>query len=758
MSLDNNTIKKMQYAVVYYNKKDYNKALQIFEYVEGISRGLPDAHYWLSKIHLAMDEKKIAKSYFKNALNFLHITSYKNQAQIDIFNTWVKEYDEMFNTSYLLKFSTYNNQVEKKVAQQINSNKKKEALVTINGTKNLTQKLLNDKYNILRAAKSTELLEIFGYILHDNEDNKELVIDVVNLLIDFQYYYIASVLLQTLIHIDGDYHVPYFKLARMAFDMNEDIDIAIKYSEKSIEKKDNTDSRMLLIACYEKLGQLDKVQEQIEIIKENFSEVSICETVMSLFTIMDIGDCKDILDGLKVENGTTLLNLLGLQLQYGRLNQTKTTIEKLDKKFTKPKELKLKDKKLQKRLENIEDVVSFFSIGRGGSYFFHSLIDGHKQIATIPGAFLKGYFDFGVFKMFLSGTHEDFIAKFMNIYEAMFDAASIKSIPGDPMGGKGKITLAATCGLTTLGEDRDIKLQIDKQRFAKILLSYMKGCRNIDEKTLFKILHLAFEEIRGDDVDKKRVIFYHIHNPNIVEYYRFYKLFDTSKPLFIVRNYLQGLESWMYSDYQKIDTKNMDYEQRINLFRQMYRAMYGKINGRIFSNRNIMLVSKEVYVIRLEDVKTKSEETMKAVAEFMDIEYEDSMLKAEFMGLKFHSNKSKLNPTISGFDTKSIKRKVGVLFSHDDAVLLNTVLRPWNEAYEYDEGEFKYISIDEALKLNENIMGWEQDLIDMFDVTNDDAMKLIKLRISKVKLALETQDQIKEELKKVTLIKPMEVI
>ena len=124
------------------------------------------------------------------------------------------------------------------------------------------------------------------------------------------------------------------------------------------------------------------------------------------------------------------------------------------------------------------------------------------------------------------------------------------------------------------------------------------------------------------------------------------------------------------------------------------------------------------------------------------------------MGLKFHSNKSKLNANISEFDKTSIKRKVGVLFSDRDAVLLNTVLRPWNETFEYDEGDFKYVSVEEALKMNENIMDWEYKVAKIYGIKEEDIVKTVKYRKQKLALALNTQEQVYEELKKVKLIKP----
>ena len=320
------------------------------------------------------------------------------------------------------------------------------------------------------------------------------------------------------------------------------------------------------------------------------------------------------------------------------------------------------------------------------------------------------------------------------------------------------INVGVASGLSTLGENRDIVFKVDKKRFAELMHGYLKDYKSVTQKEFFKIIHFVLEEMRGDDVDKKKIIFYHIHNPGTTSHFRYTNLFSSARDLMMIRNWLQSLESWMHSIVpeieQKPETNESNYRIRLNTFRVTYKKMLGKIDTRIFYLRVLFFTSKDMAAVKLEDVKNTPEPTMRAVASWMGIEYDESLLKAEFMGEKFHSNKSKLNPTISEFDKKAIKRKVGVLFSHSDAVLLNTVLRPWNETFEYEEGEFKYVSVEEALVMNENIMDWERKLIDFFEITEEDALKSIKYRKQKLALALNTQEQVYEELKKIRLIKP----
>ena len=240
----------------------------------------------------------------------------------------------------------------------------------------------------------------------------------------------------------------------------------------------------------------------------------------------------------------------------------------------------------------------------------------------------------------------------------------------------------------------------------------------------------------------------------LIEYMAYKRYYETPKNMFLIRNWLQSLESWMYGSISFYKEENWDYEKKYEIFQEDYSNAFSKLLHRIFIIRGYLFVDNNVVFVKLEDVKNTPEAAMRAVASWMGIEYDESLLKAEFMGEKFHSNKSKLNPTISEFDKSAIKRKVGVLFSHSGAVLLNTVLRPWNETFEYEEGEFKYVSVEEALAMNENIMDWERKLIDFFEISEEDALKSIKYRKQKLALALNTQEQVYEELKKVKLIKP----
>ena len=57
------------------------------------------------------------------------------------------------------------------------------------------------------------------------------------------------------------------------------------------------------------------------------------------------------------------------------------------------KEIISKNIILNKKLNNLSNIVGLIkNSGRTGSIFLHSLLDGHPEITTLPGVYLKGFF------------------------------------------------------------------------------------------------------------------------------------------------------------------------------------------------------------------------------------------------------------------------------------------------------------------------------------------------------------------------------
>jgi len=737
------------------NKKEFKEAIEIFEFINNNRRGFPDGYYFLGIIYYYLGDLNKSKENFELALNFLHVMSNLSEPYSDKFQQWLNDYKGVFKKDFLMPLVKENKPCEKKITKIMKKSFKK-ALVEVDKCQVLSRSLLAKKYEMFRAFKNNDVLNIIGYI--SATKNKELLLNIADNLYDMQLYYLAGFIYEALIEKYEDWYVPYQRISISLKDVNGRLDLSLEYLRKAIEKDpDNIDLRLKLLGDLKELGEYALLEEELRYIKDNFKTLDVCSTNVYFFYLLDIYEhgCEKILKKIHGKDVKAKMMQFAMQVYYGYIEDAKISLQEINKRLEYIPKVSIKDDSLKKKINVLENSVTFFTIGRGGSFFFHSLIDGHKEVATIPGVYLAGYFGSNVFESCTSTTSEEFVDKFMNTYEIMFDASSQKPVPGDPIGGKGTTTVAAASGLTTLGEDRDIVLKVDKQKFKDRLVEYVKQIEHIDEKTFFQLIHIVWEEvIRGDDFEDKKALFYHIHNASLINYMSYKKYYKTPKNIFMIRNWLQSLESWMYSSITFHKKDDWNYSIRKSVFQQYYNGAFSKLIHRLFLMRPHIFIDTDVAFVKLEDVKNTPEATMRAVSKWMGIEYEESLLKASFMGERFHSNKSKLNPTISEFNKSAIKRKVGVLFSHSDAVLLNTVLRPWNETFEYEEGEFKYVSVEEALAINENIMDWERKLIDFFDITEKDALKSIKYRKQKLALALNTQEQVYEELKKVKLIKP----
>jgi len=741
-------------GIEYIKSKEFTKAIEIFELVNNNRRGFPDGYYYLGIIYFYMKDLQKSKQNFDIALTYQHILSNLDEINYNKFQQWLKEYKQVFKKDFLVAVVDKNESCEKKIKK---IKDKLKALEEIDKCDVLSQKLVLEKFKILNDIKSKRIVGILGYVISIDK-KKELLLNCADILYELGFYYLSGTIYDFLVEKYKNWYLPYIRVAESLKHINGNYVLAIEYFKKAIElKKNDANLRYSLIRLYLLMGDFPKIEEEFKYIKKNL-KVNVCEDLIDLFPFLDIYEngCEKVLKSIENKRIDVKITQLLTQIYYGKYDSAKQNLEEIRKRLIYISPVKIKDSSLKQKLEKMENIIPFFTIGRGGSFFFHSLIDGHPEVATIPGVYFKGYFSSGVFyECAKSKKADEFVDRFMDIYEVVFDAGSKKPVPGNPMEGLGNTTVADASGLTNLGENRDIVLKVDKIKFKQKLLEYLKQIENLDEKVFFQLIHIVWEEvIRGDDFNNKKILFYHIHNANMVEYQAYKRYFSKSKSMFVIRNWLQSLESWMYNSIVFKKDKNWDYEKNLRVFKRFYSSAFARMIHRIFLLGTYVFVDDFIAFVKLEDVKNSPESTMKAVAKWMGISYDECLLRPEFMGLKFHSNKSKLNPTISEFDKKSIKRKVGVLFSEKDARLLNTVLRPWNEVFEYDEGEFKYLDKDEALKLNEEIMDWEKKLIDFFEIKEKDAMKVIKYRKEKLKLALNTEEQIFEELKKVELIKP----
>ena len=184
--------------------------------------------------------------------------------------------------------------------------------------------------------------------------------------------------------------------------------------------------------------------------------------------------------------------------------------------------------------------------------------------------------------------------------------------------------------------------------------------------------------------------------------FNFLKAYPNCKPLFIVRHPVQSLESWM------LTVRNNFNEDKWYKLAGFFGEMVSILNSPL--NRNAKGV-------KLEDIKSYPEGTMRKIAEWMGIGDHPSLYKTEFCGLKYWGPEPTSSGVISGFDKTAIKQPIGRLFGERDAQIFETLFWPFSKHFSYtksSEEEFK-IQLEAIEPLIAEPLEFERSLYDSME-------------------------------------------
>jgi len=317
-------------------------------------------------------------------------------------------------------------------------------------------------------------------------------------------------------------------------------------------------------------------------------------------------------------------------------------------------------------------VVALLAYGRSGTGFLHSLVDGHPQITTLPGVYMKGFFGSDVWPRLTAGGIKEIGLRFAALYEVLFDAANPQPVPGNP-NRPDDFRVGVSEGFTTMGEDGKQSLKLDRAVFLGHLDELMEECGRFHQGDFFRMIHVAFEKTTGREGSRaggQDVIFYHIHNPNPYELLNFLKYFPDAKLLMTVREPLQNLEALIPSGDSSAN----------------YTSLYGHVLEmlHLFSRTEFGLCDSAG--IHLEDLKNETGETLRRLSTWIGVEPSDTMGQSTMQGLKWWGEPG--GATHGGrdqFDKSAITRKVGKSFSERDRFILGTLFYPFARLHGYVE-------------------------------------------------------------------------
>ena len=182
-------------------------------------------------------------------------------------------------------------------------------------------------------------------------------------------------------------------------------------------------------------------------------------------------------------------------------------------------------------------------------------------------------------------------------------------------------------------------------------------------------MHCAYERVLGHG-DVKRLLFYHIHNPDVDAKLNFIRLMPEACWLVMVREPIQSCESWVRTCFS-----GKEYPDIVSCMITMLFA----VDDVIFRDRDCMGV-------RLEDLKNHPQETMLALCDWLGIQEEDSLYEMTAQGKRWWGDLS--TPDLkkdheTPFGQGSINRAVGSIFSDRDQFILGTLFYPFSVYFGY---------------------------------------------------------------------------
>ena len=244
----------------------------------------------------------------------------------------------------------------------------------------------------------------------------------------------------------------------------------------------------------------------------------------------------------------------------------------------------------------IKEVRHIFlcTAGRCGSDFFHALLDNHDEICQLPGCV---YFDEFYESIKNMTSANDIAKKFVEDYKFLFNSK-----------------FSGTERHDQLGENKDESYIFDEEKFIESFVNFYKEeLKNFEG--LVNSIHFAYYACSKQKIDNIKILLINLHH---IERLRKIPNYDYSI-IYMMRDPVANINSGVTS---KIFT--------FQGCRFNFRLLYWYIK-RIFLEIKILgKYNKKIYLIKLEDLHTKSEKVLKNFCNQFNVGFRDSLFQATY--------------------------------------------------------------------------------------------------------------------------------
>jgi len=253
-----------------------------------------------------------------------------------------------------------------------------------------------------------------------------------------------------------------------------------------------------------------------------------------------------------------------------------------------------------------------------GSKAFQSYLDNHPQIYMVPAYPLLYLYPH--WRRWEQELKDDWgwpaiIAAFCVQHASVIDS---QMIPGHN-------------GMTALGNNRDDHVTIDGELF-RAFLSHLLQDEPVSSRAFILAVHYAYGFCRDEDFEPKRVLVYHIH---IQAYVTTYLKHDFPDMLIVgmVRDQRSNHRGRYEHSIAAVQKQKLNSSDAVVLRRRNYYELYRLLFHPSAPVKNAD--PTKTRVVRAEDLHLRLEDVMRAVAEFLGIDFHPCLLESTFGGLLF---------------------------------------------------------------------------------------------------------------------------
>lgn len=322
-------------------------------------------------------------------------------------------------------------------------------------------------------------------------------------------------------------------------------------------------------------------------------------------------------------------------------------------------------------------------VGHGsGSKVFQSYLDGHPQLYMIPAyplLYLYPHWRRWEQEMRDDWNWERIIATFCVQHASVIDP---QAIPGHN-------------GMTGLGENQDETPAIDGEQFRAFLTHLLKD-EPVSIRTFILAVHYAYAFCRGEDFAQKRVLVYHIHVQAYVSMY-LQPDFPDMLILGMVRDQRSNHRGRYTHSIAAVQDQKLNRSDAMILRRRNYYEVYRLLYHPTAPVRGAR--PENCRVVRVEDLTLRLEETMRAVSEFIGIDFDPCMLESTFAGLRFWGDAIYNMKPMNKPNPRMVSEGWRKTLAPMDWFVLEGLFYDYHKAYDYPPYKYTADTLSNRIKL-----------------------------------------------------------